>query len=43
VLTGDAAALALPIAVVTLTAVTALVIRARPSRAYCIQLHTKEH
>jgi uncharacterized protein len=43
VLTGDARALALPLAVMALTAVTALVIRARLSRAYRFRLDANEH
>jgi uncharacterized protein len=43
IVNGDARALALPLAVIALTAVTALVIRARLSRAYRLQLDAKEH
>jgi uncharacterized protein len=40
---GDARALALPLAAIVLTAVTGLVIRARLSRAYRLQLDAQEH
>jgi len=43
IVNGDARVLALPLAVIALTAVTALVIRARLSRAYRVQLDSKEH
>ena len=43
IVNGDARVLALPLAVITLTAVTALVIRARLGRAYRLQLDAKEH
>jgi hypothetical protein len=43
VLTGDTRHLAVPLAAVALTAVTAVVIRGRLSRAYRLQLDSKEH
>ena len=42
-LTGNTRALAAPLAAILLTAATALIIRARLTRAYRLQLDTKEH